>query len=63
MNELSTTRTPEVIASEVMTLTASALVNIIEIGRRFTEAKEILPVISALGLKSLAIKRVRQTTL
>lgn len=43
MNELSTTRTPEVIASEVMTLTASALVNIIEIGRRFTEAKEILP--------------------
>ena len=43
MNELSTTRTPEVIASEVMTLTASALVNIIEIGRRFTEAKELLP--------------------
>lgn len=36
-------RTPEVIAFEVRTITASVLVNIIEIGRRFCEAKAILP--------------------
>ena len=36
-------RTPEIIAFEVRTITASVLVNIIEIGRRFCEAKAILP--------------------
>lgn len=43
MNELQNTRTLEQVASEIRTITASMLVNIIEIGRRMTEAKEMLP--------------------
>ncbi|MBQ7124923.1 MAG: DUF3102 domain-containing protein [Clostridia bacterium] len=43
MNELQTTRTPEVIAGEIRALTATMLTNIVEIGRRMCEAKEILP--------------------
>ena len=43
MNELTTTRTPEVIAAEIRTLTATMLSNVIEIGRRMAEAKAILP--------------------
>ena len=43
MNELTTTRTPEVVAAEIRTFTASMLNNIIEIGRRMCEVKEMLP--------------------
>jgi len=40
---LAMTRTPEIIAGEIRTFTASMLNNIIEIGRRMVEAKELLP--------------------
>jgi len=40
---LSTTRTPEVIAAEIRTLSGQVLGSIIEIGRRFCEAKELVP--------------------
>lgn len=43
MNEMTTTRTPEVIAAEIRALTSTVLSNIIEIGRRFVEAKAMLP--------------------
>ena len=43
MNELINTRTPEVIAAEIRALTSTVLCNIIEIGRRFTEAKALIP--------------------
>lgn len=45
MNEqaITATRTPEIIAGEIRTFTASMLNNIIEIGRRMCEAKELLP--------------------
>lgn len=43
MNELITTRTPEVIAAEIRALTSTALSTIIEIGRRFAEAKAMIP--------------------
>lgn len=43
MNELQTTRTLDVVAAEIRTFTASMLNNVIEIGRRFVEAKEMLP--------------------
>lgn len=43
MNELQTTRTPEIIAGEIRALTATMLTNIVEIGRRLCEAKELLP--------------------
>ena len=43
MNEMTTTRTPEVIAAEIRALTSTVLCNIIEIGRRFTEAKALIP--------------------
>ena len=43
MNELQNTRTLDQVASEIRTITASMLVNIIEIGRRMAEAKEMLP--------------------
>lgn len=42
MNEITTTRTLEVIGAEIRTFTASMLNNIIEIGRRMCEAKELL---------------------
>lgn len=42
MNNLEKARTPEVIAAEIRTFTASMLNNIIEIGRRMCEAKEML---------------------
>ncbi len=40
---VATTRTPEMIAAEIRALTGSVLSGILEIGRRFTEAKELLP--------------------
>lgn len=43
MNELTRTRTPEIIAAEIRTFTSAMLNNIIEIGRRMVEAKEMLP--------------------
>ena len=44
MNEnLTTNRTPEVIAAEIRTFTAAALNNILEIGRRMCEVKELIP--------------------
>lgn len=43
MNEMTTTRTPEVIAAEIRSLTATMLWNVIEIGRRMVEAKALLP--------------------
>ena len=43
MNDLTTTRTPEVIAAEIRALTSTALSTIIEIGRRFAEAKAMIP--------------------
>ena len=43
MTDLTTTRTPEVIAAEIRALTSTVLCNIIEIGRRFVEAKAMLP--------------------
>ena len=42
MNEMTTTRTPEIVAAEIRTFTASMLNNIIEIGRRMVEVKEML---------------------
>ena len=42
-NALQSTRTLDQVASEIRTITASMLVNIIEIGRRMAEAKEMLP--------------------
>lgn len=43
MNELVEKKSPEVLAAEIRALTASMLANIIEIGRRMCQAKEILP--------------------
>lgn len=45
MNEILNTpaRTPEIIGAEIRALTASMLSNVIEIGRRMVEAKELLP--------------------
>lgn len=43
MTELQTARTVEVVAAEINALTASMLGNIVEIGRRMCEAKEMLP--------------------
>lgn len=43
MTDITMTRTPEVIAAEVRALTATVLTNVIEIGRRFAEAKALLP--------------------
>ena len=43
MTELQNTRTLEVVAAEIRTFTASMLNNIIEIGRRLVEAKEMVP--------------------
>lgn len=43
MKELQETRTLEQVASEIRTITASMLVNVIEIGRRMCEAKQMLP--------------------
>lgn len=43
MTELQTVRTVEVVAAEINALTASMLGNIVEIGRRMCEAKEMLP--------------------
>ena len=43
MNELQTARTLDMVAAEIRTFTASMLNNIIEIGRRMVEAKEMLP--------------------
>ena len=37
----ATTRTPEIIAAEIRALTGSVLSGILEIGRRFVEAKEM----------------------
>ena len=42
MNEVTKTRTPEIVAAEIRTFTASMLNSIIEIGRRMCEAKEML---------------------
>lgn len=41
MNEI--VRTPEIIAGEIRNLTGTMLLNIVEIGRRMKEAKELLP--------------------
>ncbi len=43
MTEITTTRTAGTIAAEIRTFTASMLNNIIEIGRRLCEAKELIP--------------------
>lgn len=43
MNELKNVRTTEMVAAEIRALTASMLGNIIEIGRRMCEAKEMIP--------------------
>jgi len=43
MNELTEVRTLEIVAAEIRSYTWSMLTNIIEIGRRLTEAKEMLP--------------------
>lgn len=43
MNELQNVRTTEMVAAEIRALTASMLGNIIEIGRRMCEAKEMIP--------------------
>lgn len=43
MSELVEKKSPEVLAAEIRALTASMLANIIEIGRRMCQAKEILP--------------------
>jgi chromosome segregation ATPase len=43
MTEMQNTRTLEVVAAEIRTFTASMLNNIIEIGRRLCEAKELVP--------------------
>lgn len=41
--EMTNTRTLDVVAAEIRTFTASLLNNVIEIGRRLVEAKEMLP--------------------
>jgi len=41
--DLTNTRTPEVIAAEIRALTSTMLTSVIEIGRRFVEAKAMLP--------------------
>ena len=46
MNELQTTRTLDMVAAEIRTFTASMLNNIIEIGRRMVEAKEMWDAVS-----------------
>ena len=43
MSELKVVRTVDVVAAEIRALTASMLTNVIEIGRRMCEAKEMLP--------------------
>ena len=43
MTEMQAVRTVEVVAAEINALTASMLGNIVEIGRRMCEAKEMLP--------------------
>lgn len=43
MNELQSTRTVDIVAAEIRALTATMLSNVIEIGRRMCEAKEMLP--------------------
>lgn len=43
MTEIENVRTLETVAAEIRTFTASMLVNILEIGRRLCEAKEMLP--------------------
>ena len=43
MTELQNVRTAEVVAAEIRALTASMLGNIIEIGHRMCEVKEMLP--------------------
>lgn len=43
MSDLVEKKSPEVLAAEIRALTASMLANIIEIGRRMCQAKEILP--------------------
>ena len=43
MNEMTTTRTAEIVAAEIRALTATMLANVIEIGRRFCEAKSMIP--------------------
>lgn len=43
MSELQTVRTLDMVAAEIRTFTCSMLNNIIEIGRRMVEAKEMLP--------------------
>lgn len=43
MNEIQITRSPDIIAQEIRALTATMLTNIVEIGRRLCEAKELLP--------------------
>ena len=41
--DLTNTRTPDVIAAEIRALTSTMLTSVIEIGRRFAEAKAMLP--------------------
>ena len=43
MTEITASRTADTIAAEIRTFTASMLNNIIEIGRRLCEAKELIP--------------------
>ena len=43
MNGMEQVRTPETVAAEIRALTASMLNDVIEIGRRMTEVKEMLP--------------------
>lgn len=43
MTEIQNVRTLETVAAEIRTFTASMLVNILEIGRRLCEAKEMVP--------------------
>ena len=43
MSGLVEKKSPEVLAAEIRALTASMLANIIELGRRMCQAKEILP--------------------
>lgn len=43
MTQLETVRTVETVAAEIRALTASMLCNVIEIGRRMCEVKEMLP--------------------
>ena len=43
MTEMQTVRTLDTVAAEIRTFTASLLNNVIEIGRRLCEAKEMLP--------------------